>query len=199
MEKQNFMRRLLKDESGITVVEFGIVAPTLILMMIGMFDFGHQIYATAVLQGTLQNSARSATLENGFDLQDQIDADLESNFQTVIPVGSVDVTRRNFASFTDIVTPEEFTDTNGDGVCNDGEPFEDVNGNANWDQDRGRDGLGGARDAVLFTATATYDRMFPLAGLLGIPEDVTIVATTVLRNQPYNEQGVREPVVENCT
>ncbi len=195
-----FLARLARDEGGMTVVEFAIVGPVLILLVVGLFDLGHQLYATSILQGTLQNSARQATLENGFSLQDQIDADLEENFNTIIPVADLTVTRRSFQSFTDIVTPEEFTDGNGDGVCNDGEPFEDMNGNGSWDQDRGRDGLGGARDAVLFRATATYDRMFPLAGLIPtMSNEVVIEASTVLRNQPYNEQGTRVPTIENCT
>ena len=198
--RRRYRERLEHDERGITVVEFAIVAPVLLLLMVGLFDFGHQLYATSILQGTLQRSARAATLENGFSVQNDIDQSLEDNVQRVLPVAEVSVTRRNFENFTDIVTPEEFTDSNSDGTCNNGEPFEDINNNGSWDQDRGRDGLGGARDAVVFTATATYDRMFPITGFLpGIDREVEIVAQTVLRNQPYNEQGERTSTVGNCT
>jgi len=200
MIRRSFFTRVRRDQDGITIVEFAIISPVLLLLLIGLFDLGHQLYATSVLQGTLQNSAREATLENGFSVQNEIDSALEGNFKTIIPVANVTVTRRNFQNFSDIVTPERFDDNNGDGICNDGEPFDDINGNGAWDQDRGRDGLGGARDAVVFKATATYDRMFPLAGMVpGISKDVVIEASTVLRNQPYNEQGERIATVGNCT
>jgi Flp pilus assembly pilin Flp len=193
------LRRLNANENGAAVMEFAIVAPVFLLLIIGLFDFGHQLYATSVLQGTLQTSAREATLENGFSIQNDIDARIEDNFKTIIPVGDVTVTRRSFEDFSDIVTPEELlTDANGNGFCDAGDRFDDMNGNGNWDQDRGRDGLGGARDAVVFTATATYDRMFPLAGMMDIPREVTIEAETVLRNQPYNEQGERIGSEETC-
>ena len=41
--------------------------------------------------------------------------------------------------------PEEFTDTNGNGTCDDGEPFEDVNDNGTWDADGGDVGQPGRR------------------------------------------------------
>jgi hypothetical protein len=36
--------------------------------------------------------------------------------------------------------------------------------------------------------TATYPRLFPVAGLLGWPKTQTISATTLLKNQPYATQ-----------
>lgn len=68
------------------------------------------------------------------------------------------------------------------------ERYFDVNENGKWDADRGKDGIGGARDAVLYTAVVTYPRMFPMYGLIGLPQDVTLKASTVLRNQPFDEQ-----------
>ena len=57
-----------------------------------------------------------------------------------------------------------------------------------WDTDRGVDGMGGARDAVLYTVTVSYPRAFPLMHLIGLPETVTSRSQTVLRNQPYGSQ-----------
>lgn len=192
--------RVFRDTTGITVVEFAVVAPVLLLLILGMGDLGFQVYATANLEGSLQRAAREATLEKGFSIQDQIDQSVKEQVKRVLPAADVSITRRNYKKFADIVTPEIFTDNNGDGICNDGEPFEDINANGVWDMDRGSDGLGGARDAVLFTATASYSRMFPLANFVpGIEREVQLVATTVLRNQPYNEQRERVPEEGNCT
>ncbi len=57
----------------------------------------------------------------------------------------------------------------------------------------GASGQGGADDAVLYTMTVSYKRMFPMAGMLGWPSQQTITASTVLRNQPYSSQSTATP------
>ena len=43
--------RIAADERGVTVVEFGIVAPALFLFLIGAFDVAHTLYMRATLEG----------------------------------------------------------------------------------------------------------------------------------------------------
>lgn len=193
------MRKLQRDESGVTVIEFGFVAPVLCLLLMGMFDLGFQAYAQTNLSGAMQEAARKSALEPTVITTNQLDAEVTEAIQAVVPSANVTFTRKNYETFDDIDKPEDFTDNNGNGICDNNEPFEDLNGNLNWDQDRGRDGLGGARDAVLYTASASFDRVFPLYGFINIPSTATISASTVLRNQPYDEQTDRQPVVGYCT
>ena len=94
-------------------------------------------------------------------------------------------------------TAWDFTDTNDDGLCNEGEPFEDINGNGTWDDDRGRADTGSARDAVMYSVTVTYPRAFPVMSLLGFSDTVTAKARTVLRNQPYGPQN-KPAAVGSC-
>ena len=141
--------RLAKNTDGVTVVEFAIVAPVLVLMIMGMFDLGHQLYATSVMQGSLQQASRSSTLETGASQTATIDTQLTDRLKDISPNATVVITRKNYQNFTDITLPENWTDGDSDGICNNGEPFEDVNYNGTWDTDRGRTGAGGARDAVL--------------------------------------------------
>ena len=50
-------------------------------------------------------------------------------------------------------------------------------------------GLGGARDAVLYSVTVNSKRAYPIASFIpGQTDDLTLVANTVLRNQPYGQQ-----------
>ena len=193
------MRKLRRDESGVTVIEFGFVAPVLCLLLMGMFDLGFQAYAQTNLSGAMQEAARKSALEPTVITTNQLDAEVTEAIQAVVPSAQVSFERKNYQTFDDIDKPEDFTDNNGNGICDNNEPFEDLNGNLNWDQDRGRNGLGGARDAVLYTASASFDRVFPLYGFIDIPSTATISASTVLRNQPYDEQTDRQPVVGYCT
>ena len=192
------MRDLRRDNQGMALVEFAIIAPVFILMLMGLFDFGMQVYGRSLLQGAMQEAARDATLEGGDLSAEELDADVLSQVQNILPRAEIEFTRTNYANFSDVGQPEEFTDSNGDGVCNNNEPFEDVNDNDTWDADRGQDGLGGARDAVLYEAVAEYDRMFPLHGMMGWDSKVTINASTVLRNQPFDTQEERTPIVGSC-
>ncbi len=193
-----FLQRLVQDERGATLLEFAFVAPVLCLLLMGLFDIGFQIYAQTTLQGAMQEAARKSSLEPTVTTTAQLDADVTDAVNDVIPGVTMAFSRKNYSTFDDIRKPEDYTDNNGNGVCDDNEPFEDLNGNMTWDADRGQDGLGGARDAVLYTATASFDRVFPLHGFLNLPEQIAVDAGTVLRNQPYDAQATREPEIGNC-
>ena len=192
------LRALAADTRGVTLVEFAFVSPVLILLLMGLFDFGFQVYARSLLQGAMQEAARNSTLEGGDLSSASLDAAVRGQVHNVIPAATITFTRTNYANFSDVGQPEEFTDTDGDGECNNNEPFEDLNGNGTWDSDRGSQGLGGARDAVLYEATARFPRVFPLHKLMGGTNEVTVDASTVLRNQPFDAQAQRVPVVGNC-
>jgi Flp pilus assembly protein TadG len=194
-----FPRRfgLASDESGVTVVEFAIVAPVMLLMLMGFFDLAHTEYARSVLQGAMQMAARNSTLESGLTSQTAIDTYVTDQVKLVVGTGATFTpTRLSYSNFSAVGTPERYNDTNGNGKYDTGECFEDVNGNGQWDPDLGKTGQGGADDAVLYTMTVSYKRMFPMATMVGWPATQTISASTVLRNQPYGSQKL--PVFSKC-
>lgn len=191
-------RRLGSDETGATIVEFAFVAPLLCFLLMGLFDYGFQIYAQSLLQGAVQKAARDSALEGGTTTTAAIDADVERQVRVVVPEAEFTFSRQNYATFADIGRAEEFVDTNANSTCDNGEAFEDVNGNGSWDRDRGRAGIGGARDAVVYAVTADYDRVFPFHNFLNLSPQISVTGATVLRNQPYQEQGRRDPVVGSC-
>jgi Flp pilus assembly pilin Flp len=193
------VRQLARDRQGVTAIEFGIAMPVMALMLMGLFDLGFQVYAQSVLQGAVQQAARASTLETGGINSTTLDTTIEEKFHDVIPGAELDFSRKNYANFEDVGIPEDFDDTNNDDTCNNGEVFEDINSNGNWDEDRGADGLGGARDAVLYSVSASYSRVFPFHNFVGLPEEITVDGSTVLRNQPYDEQAERTPETGTCS
>lgn len=194
-----FLRRIVRDEQGVTAVEFAFVAPILLTLLIGFFDLGFQIYAQSSMTGALQQAARNSSLEPTVYSITALDTEVKKAVYNIISDANVTFERKNYETFSDVRKPEDYTDTNRNGACDNNEPFDDLNGNGNWDQDRGRDGLGGARDAVLYTVTARYDRLLPLHKFINVSKQVEISATTILRNQPYNAQSGRVPVVGYCS
>jgi Flp pilus assembly protein TadG len=182
------LRLLPGEQSGAAIIEFALVAPTLVLLLLGVFDLGHGIYTKTMLLGSIEKASRDSTIEAA--ITGTLDAKVTSAVQQIAPGATVTFSRSHYTSFTQVRKPEDFTDTNHDGVCDNGEPFEDANGNGVWDADQGLIGQGGARDAVLYKVTVTYPRLFPLWRLLRQSSSSQLVASTVLRNQPYSLQAL---------
>jgi hypothetical protein len=192
------LRRLRGDASGVTLVEFAFVGPVLILMIIGLFDVAHTQYTRSVLFGAVQKAGRDLTLESANSRMAGVDARVRAQVEKVMPNGAVITFERlSHDDFADIGEPETILGDDpegqpGNGVCEaaKNERYVDENENSRWDADRGQDGIGGARDAVLFTTIVTYPRMFPMYGMIGLPDEVRLEASTVLRNQPFDEQDL---------
>ena len=189
---------LMRDDRGATLVEFALIAPVLLMLLLGMFEMGYNYYMQSQLQGAVQKAARDSTVQAVAGNTDAIDAKVSAAVHVIVPDARLTFSRRAYSSFSDVHRAEDYTDIDKNGACNDGEPFEDANGNGMWDQDRGKDDMGGARDAVLYTVTVSYPRAFPVMKLLGFSDTVSTTARTVLRNQPYGPQNKTVPV-GNCT
>lgn len=185
------------DQRAATMVEFAFVTPVMLLLLTGLGDLTYQVYAQSVLNGAVQKAARDSGIEGGAGNSASIDAAVQSIVLQVAPRATFASTRKSYDSFSE-VAPEPFTDNNHNGVRDPGECFTDENGNGTWDADPGSTGQGGASAVTLYTVTATYPRIFPIAGLLGWPKTQTISASTLLKNQPYATQTVTANVTV-CT
>jgi Flp pilus assembly pilin Flp len=190
--------RPASDDSGAAAVEFALIAPFLLLGLLGMFDLSYNMYTSTLLQGAIQKTARDSTIEGAGSSNSKLDQRVANVVHDIAPSAALEFSRQSYSSYSAIGKAEDFSDINKNDICDDGEPYEDANGNSSWDADRGKDGTGSARDAVLYEVTATYPRAFPFYKLIGAPETFTLQATTILRNQPYSNDAV-PVVVRNCT
>lgn len=182
-------RSLLRDDRGAYMIEFAMVLPTFLLLVMGIFDIGMQMYAKSVLAGAVEQAARLNTLETNNSNQTAIDQIVRDQVGRVARYGTLSFSRQNYQDFSSVGQPEKFTDSNSNGVRNSGECFTDSNGNGVWDADSGGSGQGGASDVVVYRANLTFDRLFPLWKMLGEPQRKTITISTVLRNQPFSNQN----------
>ncbi|WP_457352818.1 TadE/TadG family type IV pilus assembly protein [Sphingomonas sp. UYP23] len=185
------------------MIEFAIVAPVMCLLIIGGFDIAHTLYTRAILQGIVQKVARDASLETGTDAQVSaaLDARVTAQVSALTRNPQIVFKRRFYRTFSlaAAAKAESFTDTNKNGTCDAGEPYVDANNNSIWDADGGDAGQGGAKDRTLYTVSVTYPRMFPLWRFLGTSSTTTLVATTILQNQPYSDQAsYATATVRNC-
>jgi Flp pilus assembly pilin Flp len=193
----DFARVLHRDERGATIIEFAFILPVFAGLLMILFDTGYYLYARSVLAGEVNAAARLSALETATSANiAALDADVAQQVHRLVPHGNLTFERTAFKSYRLASGLEPFKDADGDGVCNHGEPFDDGNNNGERDRDMGTPGTGGAKDAVLYTATLTYGRLFPLAGLLGWDQEATIAASAILRNQPFANQA--EPAIGHC-
>ena len=133
--------------AAVELVEFALIAPVLLMLLMGMFDMGYNYYMQSQLQGAVQKASRDATVQALAGDTTGIDERVAHAVREIVPSATLTFSRRAYSSFSDVHRPEDFTDIDNNGTCNDGEPFEDANDNGTWDQDRGSVGGGGARDA----------------------------------------------------
>lgn len=192
------MMRLLNDDSGVTVVEFALIAPVLLISLLGILDLSQSLYTASMLEGVIQKTARDSTIEGASQQQAALDQRVTDAVQRVALGSTLTFSRRSYTSYINVAKPEDFTDVDGNGACDNGDPYEDANGNGAFDLDRGVNGFGGARDSVAYTVTVNYPRLFPVAPFIGGANTSTLTETTVLRNQPYAMNAGVTPQVRNC-
>lgn len=191
------IRLLRHDENGAYMIEFALIMPAFLMLVMGIFDIGMQMYAKSVLSGAVEQAARLNTLEANASNASVVDQAVRDQVGRVARYGTLNFSRLNYRDFSGVGRQEPFTDSNGNGVRNAGECYTDMNNNSTWDADQGGSGQGGAGDVVLYRVSLTFDRLFPLWKMLGEPQSETITISTVLRNQPYTAQSNNSTV--RCT
>ncbi|WP_203309454.1 MULTISPECIES: TadE/TadG family type IV pilus assembly protein [Sphingomonas] len=178
----------LRDRRGTTIVEFAIVAPCLMMLLIGMMDLGIRAYVGVQLQGALEQSARQVTVSTSNDPA-TIAASVRRQIQRILPRATVTVTPSSYYDFAHVGKPEPITtDTAPLGTYNTGDCYLDLNRNGRWDADSGSGGTGGSDDIVYYQATVSYPNLLPVGRLLGLSGTTTITGTTMMKNQPYAAQ-----------
>jgi len=68
------LRRLVRQERGASAVEFALVAPLLVLLLLGLIDWGYYFFAAQVVTNAAREGARSGSLDGKTAAQAQSDA-----------------------------------------------------------------------------------------------------------------------------
>lgn len=195
MTASAFIRRLRSEVRAATIVEFGMILAPFCVLILGTVDLGYRAYLDAQLEGTLQQAARLAAI--GDTSGDDIDAYVEDHLAALTKRNYVTITKRSYGSFSRVGKPEKITsDYEPFGEFNDGDCFEDANGNEQYDSTGGNSGIGGSEEVVQYDVSITFPRLVPLAGLLGWSNYQTVTGSTSIQNQPFSTKPEPETV---CT
>lgn len=183
--------RLRADRRGSAAVDFAIIGPALVVMMVGILEVAMLMMTQTLLQSAVADAARAGLTGqpgDGLTRAELVRLAAERVGGNLIDPGRLALETLVYQSFTSIGEPEPFTDVNSNGVHDAGEPFTDVNGNGSWDSDQGQSGLGGPNDIVLYRITYAWQPMTPfLRGLLPGDGTVELSASFAVRNEPFPE------------
>ncbi|WP_233998031.1 TadE/TadG family type IV pilus assembly protein [Erythrobacter sp. QSSC1-22B] len=195
MGARNFLRRVGRDEEGVTIVEFAILLLPFLIIVMGGLELGYKSYVRAIAQGAMSDAARRASVQSptfnasGDALEERIENSIAAQLDTVAIDGDYDISQRRYFDFSDVGNPERIMrDNNGNGQydASDNDCFEDFNQNGDFDLDAGSAGIAGASDVVFYEVMVELPRLFPFA-FLG--QDIhRLTLQTAIRNQPYANQ-----------
>lgn len=179
------VRAFRRSENGSALVEFALIFPTLLLLLIAFFEFAFLAFIDLALESAASDAARFGALGQsvaGTTREDEVRRLINDGTFNMLDEERLTIETLVYPSFEDIEQPEPFDDTNGDGVYNTGEPYTDINGNGQWDPDMGAVGLGGPDDVVIYRITYNWSAITPMMEpVLG---SVTLHTTVPVRNEP---------------
>lgn len=186
------LRALGRDQSGTYTVEFALGFPVIAMLLLGGFDLGYQTLKQASLVGAVRDATRDAITKSAGCSEDRATVIEEEIRQAMaaynIEGSSLTVEARSYADgFGSVGKPEPLTlDVNGNGQYDPGDSFLDINGDGQWSEDQGKSGdLGGPGDVVLYRTEFKAKTLFLNLPLLGGREWMTLSASTIVRNEPY--------------
>lgn len=181
-----FLSRLLRDERGAALTEFGFAAVPLLLGIIGTVELSFMIFVGAMLEAAVAEASRFGSTGGappGVPREDQVMAIVSDRTLGLVTPETATIQTFIYPSFEDVGQPEPYTDENSNNAYDGGEPYTDVNGNGQWDSDMGAAGLGGPGDIVLYRITYTREALTPLfEPIIG---ELTQSASVALRNEPF--------------
>lgn len=178
--------RLARDRSGAALLEFALVAPLLLVLLIGTIEVGLAIFVGSSIEAAVLQASRFGITgsNSGMPRAEQVREIIRDRTFGFVDMDEAEIETLVYTDFSSVGEPEPYVDENDNGSYDDGEDFTDVNGNAQWDQDMGAAGLGGAGDVVLYRVTYDWGIVTPLIrSLMG--QSIRHVSTVAVKNEDF--------------
>jgi Flp pilus assembly protein TadG len=188
------IRRLFqhwRNESGVSAIEFALLAPVLLLFLTGFFDFGYWMYVRSTAIGALEGVARSAGVGGSTVNPGAFQTAVEDQIKQIAPSATFTWNARSYYDFSRIGNPEKLiTDQNGNGQYDTGDCWQDSVPNGVYDATPGAAGVGGADDIVFYQLTVSLPPIIDISGFMpNLVGNHVSVLNTIVRRQPFAAQA----------
>lgn len=182
-------RRWRRDCHGAAAVEFALVSMFLVVSLMGIMELGMIYFVSSNMEGAVRDAARYGTTGQtpAAESRAQYIVDIANNRTLgLLSLTTSNVTTKVYGTFAQVGQPEQFTDRNGNGKYDPGEPFTDTNGNGVWDADQGISSTGSAGQIVVYTISYDWPLMFGyMFQFFGGKPTLHLSASDAIRNEPY--------------
>lgn len=181
------LRSIAPCERGHTMVEFAIIGPVFLALLLSILEFSGVMFVQTLLEGGAREASRygiTGAFPEGISRAEMIEQIVEENTFGLVDTDELHMETLVYDSFSAVGQPEPFTDENGNGFYDVGEPFSDINGNGIWDDNMGASGLGGPGDVVVYRMSYDWPIMIPLFRPF-FGDTVTLRANIAVRNEPF--------------
>lgn len=180
--------RLLKRRDGITTIEFALVAPVLMMLILGIIEFSLIMFTMASMESATANTSRlgkTGYTPPGVSRQDTIINNIRARTAGLLNPNLIQITTTIYPNFNNVGDEEPYTDSDHNNQYTLGEPYTDINGNGHWDADMGRAGLGEPGDIVVYNVLYPWPVFTPpLRPILGNTYNITV--RSVVKNEPFD-------------
>lgn len=189
------LRRLAGNREGAAAAEFALIAPMLVLVLVGIAEIGTTLFVGALMEGAVRDASRyGITGQGGAGRMQTIRDIIDDTTLGLVDIDVAEISTKTYADFESIGQFEPFTDDNpANGTFDVGEAFVDVNGNGSWDTDQGKDGVGDPGEIVVYEfgydlplLTGMLTSHFGQGGLIKVKSRIAV------RNEPFHDDGVSQ-------
>lgn len=182
------LRRLWRDESGTTAIEFAFIGTVVIYFMVGILEFSLAMAVGNSLEASTNLSSRLGKTgfideEAQLTQEQTIMEEVERRVGPLIDMEKLDMTHEVFNDFDSLTNPDLLEDKNADGDTDDPGEWTDVDADGFKD---GADGVGSSGNIVVYRITYPWEVYTPLMGkIIGNDGIINLVAYSVVKNEPY--------------
>jgi hypothetical protein len=194
---------LVTSTRGAALVEFALIAPLFILILLIVLQIGMIGWAKSTLETAIRDAARFAITGakgTGATREASLIAGIEDRMSvfTRDPSTPITVISKVYPTFEDIAQPEKIvSDINGNGSCDTGDQYIDFNENSTYDTDMAKAGYGGPNDVVLYKVTYPLQALIPLnQGEFNLGSVFNLSAEAAVQNEPFG--SLIPPPVRLC-
>ncbi|MBT3360471.1 MAG: pilus assembly protein [Rhodospirillales bacterium] len=183
------LRRLAVEPSGSIPVEFAFVVTPMVVLMIGIVEFGMILFTGILLESGLRDASRfgiTGLEEEGASRMEQIVQIVSDHTLGLVDLSVAQFDVLVYPNYADIGRGEAFVDGNANGAYDVGETFTDENGNGSHDADVGTAGAGDSGDIVVYRIKYDWPLLTPFAGtFIGSDGTFPLRASIAVRNEPW--------------
>lgn len=158
-QKRRLFSRLIRCNDGVTAIEFALLSPVLLLMVMGIIEFAVIMFVSVVMESATDMTARLGStgyVPTGTSQAQEIINNVDSMTAGLLNANNITITTTSYSGFNEIGVA-------GQGTAN---------------------SLGGPGDVVLYTVSYPWTIMTPIVSAV-IGNKITLRASTVVRNEPY--------------